>query len=109
MSDTATVVDFACYKKSSEDIVARLTGRVFNILITTSENKQLKFCNRQLSGKVLVRDGQMSIALTPGGTIAWDLNVEEVDLEFGFNGDILLTRVFKTGRKKTMYITTGPI
>ncbi len=91
------------------DIVEHLTGKTFNLLTMTSDHKILKFCGRQLSGKVFAKDGQVSIRLKPGNTIAWDLNTEAVELKLEYNGDILLIRSFKTGRKKVMIITTGPI
>lgn len=96
------------YKESLEAIVKGLSGKTFNIWVET-ENKRLKFCNRELGGKIFAKDGQVSLALKPGGSIAWDINSEEVKLEFGPNGDILLFRTFKTGRKKTMLITRSPI
>lgn len=95
-------------EKSLEMVRNQLSGKLFNIL-SESDGKKLKFCNRELTGLVYSKNGQVSISLKPGGAIAWDINTEKVELEFGLNGDILLSRTFQTGRKKILYITLGPI
>lgn len=109
MTNTATSVNLENYKECLKEIVSHLSGKIFNVL-TVSDGKNLKFCNRQLGGPIFSRNGQVSISLKPGDSIAWDLNIETVDLEYGISGtDITLTRTFKTGRKKTMLITYSPI
>lgn len=105
------MADLLSFENSAEfldQIFKRLDGIFFNIL-TISDDKQLKFCNRQLRGPIFSKDGQASLPLKPGGSIAWDLNNEIVEVDLGVNGDILLSRVFKTGKKKTMLITRSPI
>lgn len=107
MADTLSL----CSENSDrylKEIVSRLSGKTFNIL-TVSDGKRLKYCKRELRGSISSKNGQASIPLKPGGSIAWDLNVETVELEFGTNGDILLSRIFKSGRKKTILITQSPI
>lgn len=96
------------YEKCLGGMMSHLAGKIFNVL-TMSEGKNLKYCNRKLGERVLLKNGQVSVSLKPGVSIAWDLNVEVAELEWGINGDILLSRTFKSGRKKTMLITLSPI
>jgi len=96
------------YEKCLEEIVSSLAGKVFNVLTKTGE-KSLKYCRREMGRRVFSKNGQVSVSLKPGGSIAWNLNVEVVGLEKKANGDIVLTRTFKTGRKKIMTITQNPI
>lgn len=97
-----------CEKYASE-IVNHLSGKIFNIL-TVSDEKQLRFCNRKLTGRIFSKDGQISLFLNPGGSITWDLNSETVEMEVMPNGDIKLLRIFwKTGRMKSMIMTQNPI
>lgn len=104
----AETISFDNYQLYLEKMVARLSGKKFNIL-TRSGNKSLKFCNRELDGVPFSKNGQVSLALKPGSCIAWDLNSEEVKIDFDPQGDILLSRTFKNGKEKIMLITTGPI
>ncbi|KKT82088.1 MAG: hypothetical protein UW80_C0042G0009 [Microgenomates group bacterium GW2011_GWC1_44_9] len=96
------------YEKCLESIVKHLSGKFFNIL-TETDSRRLRFCNRELKGKVVCKNGQVSILLKPGGSIAWDINTEIVGLEFGGNGDILLYRESVAGWRKTILITQSPI
>lgn len=107
-----TLLDLSNYEECLRKITERFSGKVFNILIKTEQTYSNKYCGREFSPSRLATasHGQVCILLKPGGSIAWDLNSETVEMEVMPNGDIKLLRIFwKTGRTKSMIMTQNPI
>jgi hypothetical protein len=90
------------------------SGKRFNLLVSSkkmgdSGEKVLKFCNRLIKHGIS-KDGQISIFLDPGGSIAWDLAVESVTVKFEKNGDIIVQIFFENRqRRKFSRLTFNPI
>lgn len=106
MAGITTTLVMKNHEEYARSLVRLLSNKVFNILV---EGKNLKFCGRKLAGSVLIKNGQVSIPMVPGGSLAWDLNAERVAICFKANGDIELVRIFGLEKKKTILITQNPI
>ena len=111
MTNLAIILNMENHDRCLANVVKDLDGKVFNVLTKSTSGRHLKYCNRRLKTDGLSsKDGQVRLSLSPGGCIAWDLNIETVQLEFMANGDIRLLRFFlKTGKGKFMTITQNPI
>lgn len=97
-------------------IVKEFSDRKFNVLVQTYRVGELephvtKFCGRQIAGEAKVNGVQMSISLSPGGSIAWDLKVESVVVFFDkVSGDIWIQRFFENRQRyKLVKLTINPI
>lgn len=91
----------------SKDLFNMVT--VSNGLVVNKPMMRLKFCNRQVGANLKAADGQVSISLFPGGSIAWDLNVERVVIHFEDNGDIVIERLFEKDKWKRILCTRNLI
>ncbi len=105
----------ANYVQYVDGLRTLLGNNVFNIRTESSglglnkESKVLKYCNRSIGTTAKAIGGQVSIELLPGGSVAWDLNVERVVIHFEKNGDILIERLFDKGKWKRVLCTKNPI
>lgn len=98
-------------------------GKRFNVLVSTSKfvedstlgttgisTKTLKFCDRQMSPKRIIKSSWVSIGLEPGGSIAWDLNVEYVVIRWNEPRHITISRLFNDRQYgKMVTLTFDPI
>lgn len=99
-----------------KEILRVFGGKTFNILVQTfafgdEEPKITKLCNRSLVGSVKTNGLQVSIPLFPGGSVAWDLNVEYVVILFDTRGGEIWIQRFMNNRQKykLMRLTVNPI
>ncbi len=105
----------ANYVQYAASLRSLLGNNFFNMgtesggLFLNKQSKVLKYCNRRIGTVAKATGGQVSIELLPGGSIAWDLNVERVVIHFEKNGDILIERLFDKGKWKRVLCTKNPI
>lgn len=95
------------------DVLDRFDGKVFNLLVTSQKSggteKVLRYCNRTLGGVVIARPLQVSIRLSPGGCIAWDLVAEQVSIAFE-DKNVVICRFFDNRQyRKVLLLTSDPI
>lgn len=107
MADVTVTLVESNYEEYVKSLEKMLSGKSFNVLVT--EPKTLKFCRRKLTGKIWLKNGQVSMEMEPGGSIAWDLNNERVAICFIENGDIQLVRIIGGEKRKVVLITENPI
>lgn len=90
--------------------VMKVTGaNVSNVVLNV---KELRFCNREIvNSLMIVKGGQISIGLSPGGSIAWDINAEDVLFSIDEKSKrIWIQRFFENRqRAKYMLLTLDPI
>ena len=115
MTNITTTLNEQNHLSVIDRIVEALGKDKFNILVERAvlgkETKEpLRFCARQVKGCVIKNGLQVSVALLPGGCIAWDLKVEFVVVRFDQNGDMVIARFFDNRtRGKSMFLTKNPI
>jgi len=105
--------------KNQESFVERILGFLgsgsFNLLIETfelgaKEPRRFKYCHRVWNDRYTLNQNQLSIPLSPGKSIDWDLKVERVVVCFESDGDILISRIFeKQKRRLILKLTRSPI
>jgi len=94
-------------------LVEKYENKRFNLLVKTrkldGDEKVLKFCNRMISKTIIPKPFQVSIKLSPGGCIAWDLKTEQVSTTFE-GDDVIICRFFDNRQYcKVLIITSDPI
>lgn len=119
VADISVNLTMSNHESYARSIIEILQGKSFNVLTTSvgyvkhggvvTVPKVLKYCHRKLSGLMHLKEGQVSIEMTPGGSIAWDLNLGRVVIVFKNNEDIEIQRLFTKEKWKKILITQNPI
>lgn len=103
------------YMQYAEELFKSLSKNSFNVRVVTvglsrkTNYMRLNLCGREVVALQKCDDGQVSIALKPGGSIAWDLNTERVVIHFKANGDIVIERLMSLDASKVITCTRNPI
>ncbi len=64
-----------------------------------------KFCGRVFVGELVEKDGQVSMPMSPGGSIAWDLNTDQLAIYLHEN-DYYIYRFIENRQRFKLYILT---
>lgn len=64
-----------------------------------------KFCGRVFTGELIEKSGQVSMPMEPGGSVAWDLNTDQVAVYFD-NDEYYIYRFLENRSRFKLYILT---